>query len=145
MIEPLIMGYLASTPKNEISIELIEAALKNLETSQISSKLIDLFYEKSLYYSAEYFVRNINCPQFTIKDKIKLINVLRQYENFFSTIFGNSKDIEVNSHDLAECITNLSIDPHFKFEKSEIEKKLIEFESEMLYSKALLCAELLGD
>ena len=70
MLEPLIMGELSyAKSDDDIDMKLFKCILKNLDTEQISKKLIAKLMEHGMYNSAWYLLQSNQSPQFSIGDR----------------------------------------------------------------------------
>lgn len=132
MLEPLLMGYLASIKdSDEIDIKVIKC-IKYLDTEQLSKKLISKLISKKMYFSAWYLLQNPLSPQFTLNDKFRCLQELHKPKELFELIFGPNKDVLSNRADLAESIQKLS-----PFEKDLLRSLHEEFSSGANYTYAL--------
>jgi hypothetical protein len=80
MLECLLLGYLSATPQKNLDLETIKNSLKYLDTSMISSNLIQKLSRYGLYNSSLFLIKNPNCCQFMTNEKRDIINALGKYD-----------------------------------------------------------------
>jgi hypothetical protein len=81
-------------------------------------------------------VNNVNCPQFSLADKVFLCNKLNKFDSFFETLFGKA-DL-TNRNELTEIMLRLNYDPAYRYEKEILRDQIQYFIQYGQFSKALL-------
>lgn len=146
MLEPLIMGELSyAKTEEQIDLKLFKCVLQNLDTEQISKRLISKLMKRKMYYSAWFLLQNSHCPQFSITEKHMCLTKLHKTKELFEIVFGPNKDVINNKHDLSEAISKLNKDDLHTLERDILKNLHKEFSKEMRFDYALKCAEITGN
>jgi hypothetical protein len=136
MLEPLMMGELSYTElESELDIKLFKCILQNLDTVQISKKLISKLIKRKMYFSAWYLLQNN--PHFSVSDKHECLIHLAKHKDLFDIIFGINKDIINDKNDLSDAIAKFENIVGFKLEKALLDLLYYKFAENLEYDYAL--------